>query len=262
VGGYFQRGCPHRTSKTLLWLFAGLLISWLVPAFGDSNPYALIPQQFNDGTTYGDSIYFAPNQTRIYTAPSEDAPLLEEIDWTQASQRSLVKIGPAGVKSNLPSTTPFFCFIPRLNMALMAVVNDNEAGWAEVVVNQQTHQTGWVHPAANPDEADAFHLNTVATWLDFMKVSARAHGIVWLSGVSQYQRSVRVADDDDAKMIDVLIVRDLKVRHIRGNWLLVEVLDFERNTPIGWIRWRDEEGRLLLFPNLLAQKSAVLGVVH
>jgi hypothetical protein len=50
----------------------------------------------------------------------------------------------------------------------------------------------------------------------------------------------------------------MKVRHLRGNWLLVEALDFENNTPIGWIRWRDDDGNLMVFPNINQQYHPVV----
>jgi hypothetical protein len=43
---------------------------------------------------------------------------------------------------------------------------------------------------------------------------------------------------------------------------LVEVLDFERNMPIGWIRWRDEDGNLLAFPNLSGDRLPIVTTAY
>ena len=40
--------------------------------------------------------------------------------------------------------------------------------------------------------------------------------------------------------------------------MLVEVLDFERNTPIGWVRWRDHDGNLMVFPNITSDRLPVM----
>src|SRR5690606_12484385 len=148
-----------------------------------------------------------------------------------------------------------FCFYPEMDVAMMAVVNDTDTGWAEVIYDQRRNKTGWVKLLHSSEAAEATaepspletgaddpfsrlasrppanrpaHMGVYQTWLDFMKLNAKAHGIYWLTGVSQYHRSVRMSDDDKAKLIPLTIVRDLKVKHLRGNWLLVEVLDFER----------------------------------
>lgn len=66
---------------------------------------------------------------------------------------------------------------------------------------------------------------------------------------------MRVSPDDNAKPVEVTVVRSLKVKHVRGNWLLVEVLDFQNLTPMGWIRWRDDDGRLLAFVDFTHQRQ-------
>ena len=147
----------------------------------------------------------------------------------------------------------------------MSVLSENGDGWAEVVYDQRRQKTGWVKLRTHMSETETDHwpehLGHFQSWLDFMKYNAKAAGIYWLTGVSQYHRSPRMSPNDKAKLIDIQVMRRLTVKHIRGNWLLVEVMDFDRTMPIGWIRWRDKEGRLMVFPNLAGKKTPhILGV--
>ena len=128
--------------------------------------------------------------------------------------------------------------------------------WPEAPDGIEVHNVDIRKRAA--EEGKTSHFGRYQSWLDFMKFNARAHGVYWLNGVSEYHRSIRYKDDDKASFIPVTVIRDLKVRHIRGNWMLVEVVDFERNTPIGWVRWRDHDGNLMVFPNITSDRLPVM----
>jgi hypothetical protein len=40
--------------------------------------------------------------------------------------------------------------------------------------------------------------------------------------------------------------------------MLVEIKDFDHQNPIGWIRWRDEAGRLMVFTNFSQEYMPIL----
>lgn len=228
--------------------------------------FGFAPKVYKSGLTYGNGIYFAPYRFTVYSEPKEDAPVLGEFRWSRKTQSNQVEVFKSnGVHFTTPASRVFFCFYPELDIAMLAVTGDDDNGWLEVVYDQTNQKTGWVKMAdetALKDPERPAHFGVYQTWLDFMRLNARANGIYWLSGVSQYQRSLRSKDEDTAKLIPVTVIRDLKVRHVRGNWLLVEVLDFERNMPIGWIRWRDEDGNLLAFPNLSGDRLPIVTTAY
>lgn len=219
------------------------------------------PKTYENNLIYGEGVYFAPYEVKIYEQPDETSPLLESFRWTRsdASPKFLSKVnngvfGPEQV---------FLSFYPTLNVAMMAVVSENGEGWAEVVYDQFRKKTGWVkilspEASASLEEGVPRHFEKFQTWQDFMRYNARVAGTYWLNGVSQYNRSLRTAPQDDAKIIPVTVIRNMKVKHVRGNWMLVEILDFENKTPIGWMRWRDDDGRLMMFTNFSGLKQPVL----
>jgi len=250
-------------------LLSLLLLFAMLPEAFAGNGFGFAPQRYKSGSTYGDGIYFAPYKFTVYSEPRENATILGEFRWKHQTQSNLVDITrPNGDHITAAADRVFFCFYSELDVAMLAVTGDDDNGWLEVMYDQNGKKTGWIKQAdlkassesgQNPTPA---HFGVYQTWLDFMKLNAKASGIYWLSGVNEYQRSVRAKDEDGASLIPITIIRDLKVRHLRGNWLLVEVLDFERNTPIGWVRWRDDDGNLMVFPNISGKHLPIVTTAY
>ncbi|MBX2859625.1 MAG: hypothetical protein KTR14_00190 [Vampirovibrio sp.] len=230
--------------------------------------YGFGPDVYESELQYGVGVYFAPYNLNIYAEPNTAADVVESLVWSEKTPTSNVRSTHQNL--NLPAKNTFLSFYPNLQIAIMPVVSDTDDGWLEVVYDQDQKKTGWVPnrqqllsslpdfiEPGNEQQTPADlppHMGVFQTWIDFVKLNAKANGIYWLNGVSDYHRNIRTSPKDTAKFVKITVMKDLKVRHARGNWLLVEVLDFNRNTPIGWVRWRDANGRLLVFPNLAGGK--------
>ena len=247
-----------------------VVFSFPVTALARATGFGFSPQSYKSGYTYGNGIYFAPYRFTVYTEPRDNAPQVGEFRWSRQTQGNQVElVRPNGDHLEVYADRTFFCFYPELDVAMMAVTGDADNGWLEVVYDQAKHKTGWIKqseakalPKLSSGEAVPSHFGVYQTWLEFMKLNSLASGIYWLSGVDEYQRSVRSSDNDMAKPIQITIIRERKVRHVRGNWLLVEVLDFEWNMPIGWVRWRDDDGNLMAFPNISGQHLPIVTTAY
>lgn len=279
---------PHKILMALslsVALFSGLVgLAFLHPqvAMAQVNGFGFAPHRYKEGYTYGNGVYFAPYRFTLYSSPSETSPVIEDVSWGRRTASNSVNVmTPDGERHASYADHMFLCFYPQVDVAMLPVMGDDGNGWVEVMYDQANHKTGWVklketaktavakdavkassENLAPLDMGEPAHFGVYQTWLEFMKLNAKASGIYWLSGVKEYNRSVRTSDADDAKMVPVTIIRDLKVRHVRGNWLLVEVLDFERNTPIGWVRWRDDDGNLMVFPNISGQRMPIVTTAY
>lgn len=256
----------------------------LAPAAAQAGTPGFSPQTYKSGVIYGNGVYFAPYAFTVYREPDSHAESVGTFQWRHGDDGNHVTVTlPGGDRYSVSAGHPFLSFYPGMDIAMMAVVGENGQGWAEVVYDQSARKTGWVQLAPEPASRRAesagatpsgsmdsakpptdtpAHFGAYQTWLEFMRLNAKTGGVYWLSGVREYNRSVRMSDADDAKMIPVTIIRDLKVKHVRGNWLLVEVLDFERNRPLGWVRWRDDEGNLMVFPNLSGRKLPIVTTAY
>lgn len=220
--------------------------------------YGFGPSHYNAQQKFGNGIFFAPYQTQVYEAPNENSRLLEELVWRNDTRNTHTPIRSEKTGQSLPAYKPFIAFYPQLEVAMMSVIGDTENGWLEVIYDQEHNKTGWVKSNDRQGEGATSHFGTYQTWGNFMKYNAKAHGVYWLNGVDAYQRSIRTRSEDKAPLLPLTVIRKMKVLHVRGNWMLVEVLDFERNTPIGWVRWRDTEGHLLAFPNIPQETQQIM----
>jgi hypothetical protein len=256
-------------------LISGFCLETVVfpaPAQAQLSSYGFAPQIYKDGVNYGNGIYFAPYVFTLYTQPDEHSPMVGEFHWSRKTNTNNISVNTANAeRRSIAADHVFFCFYPQLDVAMMAVTGENGDGWVEVVYDQTRKKTGWVHLKDSPkiasapkqalaplDTGEPLHFGVYQTWPEFMKLNAKSNGVYWTNGVKEYNRAIRTSDSDDAKIVPVTIIRNMKVKHLRGNWLLVEVLDFENNTPIGWIRWRDDDGNLMVFPNVNKQYRPVV----
>ncbi len=261
----------------LMTTLMGLLPPASVSAY--QNQFGFAPQRYQSGYTYGNGVFFAPYRFKVYMEPRLDAAVIAEFRWNrETATNGIDAFLPNGDHHVVHADHLFFCFYPQLDVAMMSVTGDSDNNdWVEVMYDQANHKAGWVQTKGTEAVAtkstqsakstalvanEPAHFGIYQTWLEFMRLNAKPSGIYWLSGVKEYNRSLRVADKDEAKLIPVTIVRDLKVKHVRSNWLLVEVLDFERNSPIGWVRWRDDEGNLMVFPNISGQHMPVVTTAY
>lgn len=236
-----------------------LLTLWVtLPLLSLANYGDFGPAHYPNNLTYGIGVYFAPEDIPLYKNPHDTQPI-DVLHWSPKTSNTNPTVYSEVAHFSLPAKNTFIAFYPTLHVAMMPVVSDDGTGWVEVMVDQTKKATAWVPlrddlPAILTENKPK-HYGHFQVWLDFMKFNSKAAGFYWLTGVDDYTRALRMAPRDDAKIIELLVVRHMNVKHIRGNWLLVEAVDFDRSTPIGWIRWRDKNGRLLLFPNLEKKRS-------
>jgi hypothetical protein len=164
-----------------------------------------------------------------------------------------------------PATKLFFTLYPKVGLAAMAVKQENAQGWAEIIINPLNNTKATQNATINSPSSSVWmpvkdwdpsqtlsaqlgdQRGLLLTLQDYMKIFSKAYGAFWLNGVRESQRVLKSSPDDSAKVIPILMSRRLTVKHVRGNWLLVEIVDFDHTAPIGWLRWRDENGKLLMF---------------
>ncbi len=244
-------------STVLTTLLITLVSLWgiLSPqASAYQNGYAV--SSYKNNLTYGIGVYFAPYNTIIYEKPDALSPPVFQAQWSQGEIPSSL-YSPATETFHAISHV-FMAFYPKLSVAAMSVVGENGDGWAEVVYDQPKRKTGWVKLADSDDAkmtGEPTHLGRFQPWIDFMKFNGRAAGIYWLTGVTSYHKNLRMQPDDKSKFLPVQIMKNIKVKHVRGNWMLVEVTDMNRQHPMGWVRWRDKDGRLMIFPNIAGHST-------
>ena len=223
-------------NTALLLLLSGCFLT--ASAFGD-------PQQFpTPELSRSIGVVDVRSPARFYESPSFQSPLSEELTWQNGSD---------AVIQSLHQRTPmtahdfFLTYSSKKGIALLPAVDDTAEGWVQVRLPHLPNQEAWLAPQADGDSA-------LIDWSSFMMLYAKKYGFNWLNGISMDAKTVYVRPEETAPLAKVTFVQGVRVLHVRGNWLLVELRDLGEERPIGWMRWRNESGDLLLWPNFAEQK--------
>jgi hypothetical protein len=274
----------HPISRAFVWslLLVLVIVTVAFSAFQPANASSsariagFAPTDYKADTSYGQGVFIAGHRIELFETPTASEPY-EILEWQK--DNDIHSIRALKQEAFLPAKNLFIVFYPQADLAILPAISESENGWVEVLVDQRQKKTAWVKSTpiqqqvkpqtqqtdgvtpttevAPATASEELPLGRYQTWQEFMRQYAKANGIFWLSGVPEYHRHIRQAPVDSAKMVNILIVRSLKVRHVRGNWMLVEAVDFNHSMPMGWLRWRDEEGRLLIFANFTGLKSTI-----
>jgi hypothetical protein len=118
-------------------------------------------------------------------------------------------------------------------------VKSRRDGWLEVIVGEQKDETLWLKESKTVKFKD---------WLQEMKDSFA------VGRIKSVNNPLRAKPDTNAEEI-TFVGRDcFKVEQMKGDWIKVTLQDHCSDAPkqsvSGWIRWRDENGCLLveIFP--------------
>ncbi len=180
---------------------------------------------------------------RLYESPSLEASLVDELSWQSKGVKSNEVILQSQKQNRLLTAHHFFLnFVPERGIALLPVLDDTPDGWRQVQIPYGDYLTAWIPPQTTSDEG-------FLDWSSFMARYAKRYGFKWLKGVHEAQKTVYMRPEETAPLAKVTFVQSIKVLHVRGNWMLVELKDLGEEHPIGWLKWRTEQGDILLWPN-------------
>lgn len=194
-----------------------------------------LPRYSDSINHYGVGVYLAPKEITIYSSNENDSRVIEHIKWS--------KFGVSSLNEDLSSKNVFISFVPTKDIALMSVVDDTD-DWIEVIYDQKTGAKGWIKRSNS---------GKFLTWLEFMNKYGLSKEVYLFLDLPQEYRIIRTAPDEKAQVLAVPYYSpdNVKLKYVKGNWMLVKVIDYSKtNTYIGWIKWRDDDGKIYAFPNL------------
>ena len=141
--------------------------------------------------------------------------------------------------SDLKFEDVFVVYKASKDLALMAVTDETE-DWVELIYNNKTGARGWMQK----DDPYKF-----STWVNFYNTYAKKYGLYVLNGAPEKIKNMHGSTDDTSKIISIMNhPQKINLNIIRGNWMLVSVMDLDRTPKTGYIRWRSEDGIKYLFP--------------
>ena len=79
----------------------------------------------------------------------------------------------------------------------------------------------------------------------------RKYGLTYLSGTPETSKSLYGSTEENSKIIaSVTLAKAIKLTSISGNWVLAIIYDIDHSQKIGWLKWRETNGKVYLFPNI------------
>lgn len=203
-------------------LFAGHVFAAVMPTYTTTVPK----------NVYG--FLQVGNTFDVHSKPGPDSVVLDSIKWDK--DEVLYR------KYRLDPTEMFAVLVPEKKYAFLYVM-DEEEGWFKVVYDKKNQKMGWVKAKT---EEDFWGLK------DFYTYFGKKKSLYYLKDVDVQKRSLRSAPSDSSQALQGFnVTKNIKLVLIRGNWALVSIIDYERSVPkTGYIKWRDSDGALYLFPQM------------
>lgn len=190
-----------------------------------------------------------PPHSTFYQSPSLESPRVDTLRWNpHGLNPNDVLLQSEQSSTPLKATDFFLNFIPAEGLAFLPVCDDTEEGWLQVELPHLPNEMAWLPPPTK-GESPLFE------WGDFIRFYTKKYGFHWLSGVSPQAKSVYLRPEETAPLAKVTFVQSIRMLHVRGNWMLVELRDLGEERPIGWLRWREDDGNFLLWPDFKSQKQ-------
>lgn len=193
-----------------------------------------MPKFSNSIKYFGEGAFYAPKTLKIYQKPDENSQVVETINMEDNELKSEY----AGILKASEST---LAFLPDKNIILFAVVEDCK-DWSKIVYNQTNGDSGWVKISENAKYYD---------WKDLFNKYGRKNGMYLWSNTPKENQVLRTEPDINSQPNNEFIYPQIiNLKLLRGNWMLIEIIDIDNIPKVGWFQWRTSEGNLLLFPKL------------
>lgn len=213
------------------------LFLFLMPVFGACY---YLPRYTDSVKELGIGTCFVPQNITIYSNPTLSSKIVDKIQWDNASNVYSEKNGEIYPKNF------FTLFIPNRNAAMVTVTEETD-DWLEICYDQKNNGQGWIKKTDD---------TKFMSWYQFMKEYGKKYGIYFFADVPIEKKSLYSSPNGKSlpKGNEFYHPSNIQLKVISGNWALVKVVDFDNESaPIGWIKWRDENGKMYIFPNIIDQ---------
>ena len=200
-----------------------LSMLFIAPVFADTMPFYIesIPQ-----LTLG--VYQTDNEVSLYTHPDANSNLIKKMQF-----------------SYNPETMPDSVFAVLINekkLGFLYVTDVSDEGWVEVIYDKRTKAKGWVKTI------DQMQFQP---WRNFYNLYGRKYGLRMLKNTPEDLEVLKAKPEDNSQTVSKLnFVQQIKLTVIRGNWALVSVVDLDKTPKTGFLKWRDSDGTIYVFPNI------------
>lgn len=190
----------------------------------------ILPNSTNEIPTTTVGLYQIDKRITVYDKPDSKSKVIldQEINYNDYEKSN---------KDNILAV-----MLPKKEVCYLYVtdISDDE-NWIQVIIDKSTSKKGWVY------RNDDFQF---MQWMSFLSLYGKKYGLIELQN-SSHNDNIYSQPDENSQIIGKLNrPQYIRLTAIEGNWALVSVLDFSRETTTGYIQWRTEKGLIYLFPNI------------
>lgn len=215
--------------KKISFIFL-LLIFTINSAFAD-----ILPYYTNSLRRYGIGYTQVKSPLVLRQTPDNDGKILETLifDYNNVVSCQINK-------SRCEENEVFSAYSTTKKIALLTTMDETQ-GWSLVCFNQSENPIcGWVD-----DKNNKFY-----NWLSFMETFGRKYGIYMFKDLQKQDKLLYGAPFKQTNTTGVIqLPRMITPWLVRGNWVLVKVLDLENKPKQGWLNFRGDNGKLKVFVN-------------
>ena len=201
--------------------------------FADANPY-----YSSEVNPAGYGVLEVSGDVDIYKEPTKDSELLMTLTLEKSMSNFVQMDAPKG------SSYYFLAETKKKDKAFLLVADETDDGWYKVFYGKKDGLTGWVN--ANPKSFKSLK----AFYLQY----GRKNGVYLFKDIHPEDRKLYAAPfekaEDKKTVANYEHAYKIKLEIIKGNWMLVRVLDINNNEKIGYLRWRTSDGNIYVFPHL------------
>lgn len=197
----------------------------------------LLPRYMDSVNFYGIGLYLADNKVQIYS------------DMYLSKLKDTIYKDESGIVSAKNIVEPLYsivAYVSDKNIIAFAVADETDNA-LQIITSQKTGEKGWVKRPAE---------NNYLSWYEFMNKYGKEKGIYFLKDIDEKYKKLHTAPHENSQILKdcYYSAENIKMIKITGNWMLVKVIDFDKSAVPGWIKWRDENGKIFVFPDFEAEE--------
>ncbi len=193
----------------------------------------VIPSYINSIKKYGSGFTEIKSPLVMYETPSKEGNIVEMLNFDYKD-----KISCNINRNRCEADEVFALYSQSKKIALLTTLDESE-GWNFVCFNQlEKPVCGWV-------EGDK---NKFYNWLDFFNIFGKKYGLYLFKDLNKSDKILYASPSRQTNSTGTItLAKYITPWLVRGNWILVKVIDIDNEQKTGWVNFRDNEGKLKLF---------------
>ncbi len=201
-----------------------ILSMLIIPAvYADTAPYYVESVPNN-----AMGVYQTDKELTLYEAADKNSEIIKTIEFSYK-------------KETMPEGS-FALLINEKQLGFLYVTDIDEDGWVEILYDRKNNLKGWTQTADRMQ---------FLPWMNFYNMYGRKYGIRILKDAPENTYTLHAKNEDLSQSLSKLNhVQKIKLTKISGNWALVSAMDLDKTPKTGWLKWRDSDGTIYVFPNI------------